>query len=294
MRELASGQMAELNQVTKKTLRVYQEAGLLQPVRVDEATGYRYYELKQCATIDMIQQLQALGFTLTDIREILNSDVEHLMKALEERKHAIDEDVCDLMIARQNATQLLNNFRFSASRPVYDTVILEHIPEKHVIHFDIFNDRARFISQDVETVLEEWELNLRLTKKHMVRLGIPLALFHNVGCCVSRENLIARNLEITSSFICVNDAAVAERYGAIRRPAGTYLTMYKKSYTEKGEDVNYNAEREGLIALLDYADVHGMSIAGDYYGVIIGETPAFDYEGREMLLKLEVPFLLDD
>lgn len=286
--------MADLNQVTKKTLRVYQEAGLLRPVRVDEDTGYRYYGLEQCATIDMIQQLQALGFTLTDIREILGNDADHLMGALEERQRAIEESMCDLMIARQNVTQLLNNCRFSASRPIYDTVILEHIPEKHVIHFDIFNDRARLISEDVESVLEEWELNLRLTKKHMVQRGIPLALFHNVGCCVSKDNLLARNLAITSSFICVNDAEVAKRFGAVRRSAGTYLTMYKKSYTEQGEKAKRNAEREGLVALLDYADAHGMSVAGDYYGVIIGETPAFDYEGREMLLKLEVPFLLDD
>ena len=37
-----------------------------------------------------------------------------------------------------------------------------------------------------------------------------------------------------------------------------------------------------------------MCIRDSYYGEIIAETPAFHYEGREMLYKLEVPVLLDD
>lgn len=294
MRELGSGQMADLNCVTKKALRVYQEAELLKPSRVDRDTGYRYYRLEQCSTIDVIQQLQALGISLTDIKTIIESDAAHLIGVLEEQRRTIEERMLDLMIARQNAIQLLNNCRFSTSKVIYDSVILEHIPEKYVIHFDIFNERARSIAEDAEAVLEEWELNLRLTKRHMIECGIPLALFHNVGCCVGRENLLERRLEVTSSFICINDVAVAERYGAVRRPAGTYLTMYKRSYTEDGDDAKRNAERAGLTALLDYAEEHEMPVVGDYYGVIIGETPVFDYEGREMLLKLEVPIALDD
>ena len=37
---LTSGKMAELNCVSKKTLRLYREMGLLKPVQVDEVTGY--------------------------------------------------------------------------------------------------------------------------------------------------------------------------------------------------------------------------------------------------------------
>ena len=47
----------------------------------------------------------------------------------------------------------------------------------------------------------------------------------------------------------------------------------------------------GLNLLLDYAEERGLTVAGDYYGEIIAETPAFHYEGREMLYKLEVPVL---
>lgn len=63
-RYYTSGQMAELNGVSRKTLRLYQEKGVLVPAYVDENTGYRYYTLEQIAQLDLIQKLQAIGLTL--------------------------------------------------------------------------------------------------------------------------------------------------------------------------------------------------------------------------------------
>ncbi|MEG0504947.1 MAG: MerR family transcriptional regulator, partial [Raoultibacter sp.] len=52
MVEFSIGRMAALNCVSEKALRLYQQKGLLTPVRVDETTGYRYYSYEQCSTID--------------------------------------------------------------------------------------------------------------------------------------------------------------------------------------------------------------------------------------------------
>ena len=72
---LTSGKMAELSCVSKKTLRLYREMGLLKPVDVfDEVTGYCFYSYDQCSTIDMIQQLQTLGISLAEIKELLEGD----------------------------------------------------------------------------------------------------------------------------------------------------------------------------------------------------------------------------
>lgn len=230
---------------------------------------------------------------LSSIQPLANGSPKQVVEALERSQADIDERMVELLIAKHNVNQLLNNYRFSAHHAIYDTIILEHIPEKHFLYFDVFNENAVKIGEDVDTVLEEWEINLRLTKRHMIKSGIPLALFHNVGCLVSQKNLLRRRLEISRSFIAIDDTALAERYGAQVRPSGTYLTMYKKSYSEPDGTHKVNAEREGLIALLDYAQEHKMTLIGDYYGIIIGETPVFGYEGREMLLKLEIPVSYD-
>ncbi len=41
------GDFSKLSQVTVKTLRYYDELGLLKPVEVDRFTGYRYYSADQ-------------------------------------------------------------------------------------------------------------------------------------------------------------------------------------------------------------------------------------------------------
>ena len=59
-------------QVTVKTLRHYETKGLLMPCEVDEWTGYRYYSLAQMQRMQSIKQMQRLGFSLEEIRDLLD------------------------------------------------------------------------------------------------------------------------------------------------------------------------------------------------------------------------------
>ena len=66
------GMFAGMNRVTIKTLRYYDEQKLLTPVYVDEENGYRYYEAGQIADLHRIMALKNMGFSIEDIRCILN------------------------------------------------------------------------------------------------------------------------------------------------------------------------------------------------------------------------------
>ena len=46
-KKLKIGEFSQLMQVTVKTLRHYEQKGLLVPDEVDEWTGYRYYSIDQ-------------------------------------------------------------------------------------------------------------------------------------------------------------------------------------------------------------------------------------------------------
>ena len=61
-------------QVTVKTLRHYEQKGLLLPDEVDEWTGYRYYSIDQMQKLQAIRDLQRLGFTLGEIKELYQDD----------------------------------------------------------------------------------------------------------------------------------------------------------------------------------------------------------------------------
>lgn len=286
--DMPSGKFADLNCITKKTLRLWREMGLIEPKRVDAETGYGYYGLSQCSTIDMIQQLRDLGFSLAEIKSLENNGQRGLAHMLERRLDALDEEILRLLIARQNTEQLLVNCRWCHHGPLYDTPILEHLPARRMMVFDVQNPDAVHLSEDAAAFMEQWELNLRATKRLMLDQGLPSALFHHVGCRIGRADLERRAFDLNASWIFVEEERVAERYGAGFFPAGDYLTMYKRSYSEKGR----NTEVIGLNALLDYAELNGFSVAGDYYGQIIAETPAFHFTGREMLFKLMLPIRL--
>ena len=64
------GMFAAMNHVIVKTLRFYEEQGLLIPALIHPETGYRYYTLSQMAVLHQITALKQAGFTLEEIAHI--------------------------------------------------------------------------------------------------------------------------------------------------------------------------------------------------------------------------------
>jgi len=72
--ELSIGSFSRVSGLTVKALRHYDEIGLLEPARVDEWTGYRYYGLEQARAAEAIRRLRSLDVPLDEIRELLGAD----------------------------------------------------------------------------------------------------------------------------------------------------------------------------------------------------------------------------
>ncbi len=64
------GMFAAMNHITVKTLRFYEEQGLLYPAHINEENGYRFYTMSQMATVHQISALKMAGFTLDEIAKI--------------------------------------------------------------------------------------------------------------------------------------------------------------------------------------------------------------------------------
>ena len=69
------GDFSRLSFVTVKTLRYYDEIGLLKPVEVDRFTGYRYYSASQLPRLNYIVALKNLGLSLEEIATLINNDL---------------------------------------------------------------------------------------------------------------------------------------------------------------------------------------------------------------------------
>ena len=66
-----------------QTLRYYDRVELLKPSRVDRFTGYRYYDEEQALTFVKIKNLQLGGFSIEEIRQLLDADDEAVYRAFE-------------------------------------------------------------------------------------------------------------------------------------------------------------------------------------------------------------------
>lgn len=70
------GEFSKLNRITVKTLRHYEEIGLLKPNEVDEWTGYRYYDVSQFQKVTTIMYLKSLRFSLSEIRDLFDQGLD--------------------------------------------------------------------------------------------------------------------------------------------------------------------------------------------------------------------------
>jgi DNA-binding transcriptional MerR regulator/effector-binding domain-containing protein len=91
------GQFARLGQVSPRMLRHYDEIGLLRPEQVDSTNGYRLYGAHQLGRLHRLLALRDLGFTLEQIRDVLDEEpsAEQVRGMLRMRQAQIEQDVTE-------------------------------------------------------------------------------------------------------------------------------------------------------------------------------------------------------
>ena len=99
---LAIGDFSRATQLSVKMLRHYHQIGLLEPVDVDRATGYRRYSTDQISTAQIIRRFRALEMPLDEIRtvmsttdirqrnELINAHLTRLESQLAHTKRAVE------------------------------------------------------------------------------------------------------------------------------------------------------------------------------------------------------------
>lgn len=119
------GYFSRLSQVPVKTLRYYDEIGLLKPAHVDGFTGYRYYAISQLSRLNRILALKDLGLSLEQIGRILAGELTaaELRGMLRLRQSQLQEEVraVEEMLARVEAR--LQIIEMENAMPDYDVVI---------------------------------------------------------------------------------------------------------------------------------------------------------------------------
>jgi DNA-binding transcriptional MerR regulator len=114
---LTIGEISRLYGVTLRALRFYEQRGLLKPIR---RGGARFYDGVQKVRLQMILKGKHLGFTLTEIADLLDADASHdsesddfvldekmvlsQLRHLEERRSELDDAIEELRAAHRKLT----------------------------------------------------------------------------------------------------------------------------------------------------------------------------------------------
>ncbi len=86
----STAQLSRMSSVTSRTLRHYDEIGLLTPARIG-ANGYRYYQHEQLRRLQQILVLRELGLGLDAIAEVLDGQADELAALREHHRRLIAE-----------------------------------------------------------------------------------------------------------------------------------------------------------------------------------------------------------
>ncbi len=94
------GEVTKIMGITRKTLLVYEDMGLLTPAVKDEESGYRYYSADNMTQIRAIRSLQSLGLTLKEVAayyydmENIDTYLQHLI----DLRAALDRNIQMLQV----------------------------------------------------------------------------------------------------------------------------------------------------------------------------------------------------
>lgn len=102
-------ELAEELGITPRTIRYYEEVGLIEPIR-HEDIGQRLYGARERVRLKLILRGKRLGFSLAEIKEMIDlydedpTEREQLQRVIaygEQRLSVIDEMLQDLQVMRE-------------------------------------------------------------------------------------------------------------------------------------------------------------------------------------------------
>jgi DNA-binding transcriptional MerR regulator len=126
--EISIGEFARRSRLSPKALRLYDELGVLVPSRVDEVSGYRYYDVSQLGWARLVVMLRQLQLPLATIKELLACDPAEAASRIEahwrdaEAAHGARRDLADYLVNR-----------LSGMRPAMYEVATREIAERSLL-----------------------------------------------------------------------------------------------------------------------------------------------------------------
>ncbi|WP_169982971.1 MerR family transcriptional regulator [Microbispora sp. H10836] len=175
------GDFARHGRVSVRMLRHYDAIGLLRPAHVDPASGYRFYEAGQLARLNRITALKDLGFTLRQVREVLDERVsaEELRGMLRLRQAELEAAMAAATARLAQVEARLRTIE-SEGHMNTDDVVVKRIPAVRVAELSAV--ARSYEPEDISPVVGPLfdELCRRLAEAGVTPVGPGIAYYEDV------------------------------------------------------------------------------------------------------------------
>lgn len=134
--EFTIGQMAAMHATTVKTLRYYDQIGLLPPARVDAHSGYRYYTIAQFERLNTIQYLRQLGLPLAAIQaHLAQPDTDAFIATLGKQRQQVQAQIQRLQAIDARLAARIQDIQTTAASPLAQP-FLQAQPQRWILRLD--------------------------------------------------------------------------------------------------------------------------------------------------------------
>ena len=125
------GDFSKIARVSTRSLRYYDNLGLLTPGRIDPVTGYRYYAADQLGRLNRILALKELGLSLEQIARMLESDIspEEIRGMFMLKKAELERSLSEEAQRLRNVESRLKQLDVEGAVKDYD-VVVKSAPEQ--------------------------------------------------------------------------------------------------------------------------------------------------------------------
>ncbi|WP_028778579.1 MerR family transcriptional regulator [Shimazuella kribbensis] len=165
---------SQLCKLSPRILRHYDKEELLKPIHVEKTNGYRYYEKSQLETAFLIKKLREYGFSLPEIRTILQTSdkelfIEFIRSKINELSYEVNRHIKIITEMQEMVEKKADSLR--EERRLYD-IFLGIRNEMEVISLRL---QMNIVDMDkhIDSLYEKAEEN------NIQLFGAPTAIFYD-------------------------------------------------------------------------------------------------------------------
>ncbi|MNH86295.1 Multidrug-efflux transporter 1 regulator [compost metagenome] len=180
---LSIGEFSKMCGVSTKTLRYYDEIGLINPEEINPENGYRYYSIRQLKKMLFINRLKSYHFSLEELKVLLDLEEDQFEEELCSALHHKRMEIQDKLKAYEYTVKQMSDDILSLEKGVSMMSYLDNIEVQLVETppMNILYIRQMMSSDDYAAGYGIYfgRLYEKIASDKLTMLGTPMTIYHS-------------------------------------------------------------------------------------------------------------------